>query len=303
MTFTRYAPAKINLTLEILGRRPDGYHELVSIMQAVSLHDTLTFAPGEAGELVLHGGSDEAPPTGDNLVLRAARALDEATGGGHGARITLKKRIPVGAGLGGGSSDAATTLRALNDMWGTRLADDALAEVAATIGSDVPFFLTGGTALVEGRGEFTTPLAPPPQLWLVLAKPSASLSTPAVYAEYARGPAPRAPEDSALRRVISGLGTELDAATAREKLISGWCNDLEAAAIRLCPEIGDIRARMREAGAFGTMVCGSGSAVFAVAADENHAYRVMENLEAAWAAVAHTVSLPMPVEESDKEAA
>jgi 4-diphosphocytidyl-2-C-methyl-D-erythritol kinase len=166
-------PAKINLGLEVTGRRPDGYHELVTIFQAISLADTLTVEP--ADELTLTC-SDPALATPDDLCLRAARALRAATGVRRGARLHLEKRIPAAAGLGGGSSDAAATLRLLSQLWGAGLPDDALASLAARLGADVPFFLNGPTALATGIGEQLEPLPPPAETWFVLIRPSIDLA-------------------------------------------------------------------------------------------------------------------------------
>ena len=158
-------PAKVNLTLEVLGKRSDGYHEIVSIMQTVSLFDSLTFSTDEELQIVTDVPELDAR---DNLVYRAARLLKERTGVSKGARIRLCKDIPVAAGLGGGSSDAAATLLGLEKLWGLHLAKEDLAALAAQLGSDVPFFLSGGTALAEGRGERISPLPSPPTSWLVL---------------------------------------------------------------------------------------------------------------------------------------
>ena len=159
-------PAKANLTLEVLGKRDDGYHEITSVMQAISLFDRLTISV--ADDLSL---KTDAPGLGtqDNLVYRAARLLKDRAGVSQGAEIHLCKSIPVAAGLGGGSSDAAAALLGLDRLWGLHLARDDLEELAAQLGSDVPFFLLGGTALAEGRGERVTPLPSPPTSWLVLA--------------------------------------------------------------------------------------------------------------------------------------
>ena len=165
------AYAKINVVLEVLGRRADGYHEICTILQAIGLFDELVCAP--AAELTL-----EAPPLPDaapNLVLRAAEALQEATGCQAGAAITLHKQIPVAAGLGGGSADAAATLVALNALWKLYLERDELARIAATLGTDVPFFLLGGTALATGRGEQLEALPDPLPRWLVLLLPTGTL--------------------------------------------------------------------------------------------------------------------------------
>ena len=162
------AYAKVNLTLEALGRRDDGYHDVVSVMQTVDLHDTLTFEPADGLELVC----DVPELAGcDNLALRAAWLLREHAGVSDGTRISMAKRIPVAAGLGGGSSDAAVTLVALNRLWGTGLQTGELSALAARLGSDVPFLLRGGTALVSGRGERVDPLPPANLEWFVIACP------------------------------------------------------------------------------------------------------------------------------------
>jgi 4-diphosphocytidyl-2-C-methyl-D-erythritol kinase len=172
------AHAKINLSLEVVGRRSDGYHELVSVMQAVSLHDELTASTDDD----LHLECDQPDLAGDgNLVLRAARLLHKTYDLQAGARLELRKIIPVAAGLGGGSSDAAAALIALDDLWELHLSDDELRLRAAELGSDVPFFLVGGTALAEGRGERVTPLPDPPTTWYVLSKPASGLSTAEVF--------------------------------------------------------------------------------------------------------------------------
>ena len=161
------APAKVNLVLEVLGKRPDGYHEISSIMQSVSICDSLSFE--SAKDLSLHCTMPELES--DNLVLKAARLLQQATDYHEGAKINLDKRIPPGTGLGGGSSDAATTLVALNHLWKLDLSFSQLLELAAKLGSDVPFFLYQGTALATGRGEEVTPL-PPSSLKFVMLLPN-----------------------------------------------------------------------------------------------------------------------------------
>ena len=160
------AYAKINLTLELLSKREDGYHEVRSILQTVDLADVLSV--DHALELTLEA---EVPALQleDNLVLRAARLLQRESGSSQGARLSLKKQIPITAGLGGGSSDAAATLVGLNALWGLGFDLERLSGIAAQLGSDVPFFIRGGTALVEGRGEMITSLPDPPEAWLVLA--------------------------------------------------------------------------------------------------------------------------------------
>jgi 4-diphosphocytidyl-2-C-methyl-D-erythritol kinase len=162
------AYAKVNLTLEVLGRRRDGYHDIASIVQTVDLYDSLTLALAEEISLVC----DRADlRSANNLAVRAAALLKERTGCTMGARIGLQKRIPVAAGLGGGSSDAAATLRGLNHLWRLDLSVEELMPLAAQLGSDVPFFLIGGTAMVHGRGERVRPLPPADLQWLVVLTP------------------------------------------------------------------------------------------------------------------------------------
>ena len=188
---TLKAPAKINLTLEVLGRRDDGYHDVASIMQTVDLFDTVSLEP--SADLSVEWDADQVAPQ-ENLALRAARLLKEATGAGGGARITVQKSIPISAGLGGGSSDAAAALAGLNRLWGTGLSTEELTPIAARIGSDVPFFLHGGAAMVAGRGEQVRPLPTPELNDIVLLSPAIDLpeKTAAVYgkltsASYTRG--------------------------------------------------------------------------------------------------------------------
>ena len=257
------APAKINLALEILGRRPDGFHEVASVIQAVGLYDELRVAPAET----LRFTCDRSALAGsDNLVVRAARALQVATGCRRGAELRLCKGIPVAAGLGGGSSDAATALVALNRHWRLGLPLVELSRIGATLGSDIPFFLAGPTAVVSGRGERVERLPPPPPGWVVLVRPRQPLSTAAVY--------------GALRpeSYSDGSGTRRLAAALRQGRAPDWATDLTnglaAAATQLCPAIKSIRSRLHDAGARHVQVSGSGPTVFALCASETAARRI-----------------------------
>ncbi len=169
---TRLAHAKLNLCLEIIGKRDDNYHDITSVIQAVDLHDTLTFAPAGDNTLTLECDDPTLAAEGDsNLVLKAAHLLQKTAGINSGAHITLHKEIPMSAGIGGGSSDAAGALLGLTELWNLRISKSDLAEMAAALGSDVPFFLEGPTALVEGRGERVTRIPSPPPGWAVLVCP------------------------------------------------------------------------------------------------------------------------------------
>lgn len=257
------APAKINLALEILGRRPDGFHEIASVIQAVGLYDELSVAPAET----LRFTCDRHALAGaDNLVVRAARALQNATGCRRGAELRLCKGIPVAAGLGGGSSDAAAALVALNQHWRLGLPLDELSRIGATLGADIPFFLAGPTALVSGRGERVERLPPPPPGWVVLIRPCQPLSTAAVY--------------GALRPdgYSDGRRARRLAAALRQRRTPDWATDLTnglaATAARLCPAIGVVHRRLHEAGAGHVQVSGSGPTVFALCASETAARRI-----------------------------
>jgi 4-diphosphocytidyl-2-C-methyl-D-erythritol kinase len=186
---TVFAPAKVNWYLELLGRRDDGFHQIETFMSTVSLFDTISFSVRQDAELKLrviqsHPTSGQPIPSGpDNLVLRAADAVraNSSAHGEQGFNILLQKKIPSAAGLGGASSDAAATIKAMNVLLGSPLKDEQLHGIAASIGSDVPFFLRGGTAFCEGRGEIISSVEVPAVQWIVIGKPSTGLSTPEVY--------------------------------------------------------------------------------------------------------------------------
>ncbi|MDD2182581.1 4-(cytidine 5'-diphospho)-2-C-methyl-D-erythritol kinase [Kingella sp. SNUBH-2017] len=182
------APAKLNLDLRITGRRADGYHELESIFTLIDLQDTLDIEPRDDGRIVLHTPLSDVPPEQD-LCVRAARALQNFSGCLKGADIRVEKRIPTGGGLGGGSSDAATVLMVLNRLWDLNLPSNTLQKIGLTLGADVPFFLFGQSAFARGIGEILTPLALPPQ-WYVLVRPNVHVATPKVFAH------PDLPRDS-----------------------------------------------------------------------------------------------------------
>jgi 4-diphosphocytidyl-2-C-methyl-D-erythritol kinase len=269
---TLTAAAKVNLALEVLGKRPDGYHELATVMQTVDLTDRLELE--DADELALTTSAPGVPADGDNLALRAAAAVREVAKVDRGVRIRLDKRIPVAAGLGGGSADAAAVLLALNRLWNLRWPLARLAEVAETLGMDVPFFLRGGVALGSGRGERLTALAGMPMA-LVLVNPGTPLSTAAVYgrvtpAMYSDG--------GRARTMIAALRTRKPARVA-----ASLYNGLEAAAAGVSPELQRIRAALVAAGALGAMMSGSGPTVFGVARSFEQARQIRARLtRASW---------------------
>lgn len=259
---TADCPAKINLGLEVVGRRADGYHELTTIMQAISPADTLTVEPADEVTLTC---SEPALATADNLCLRAAAALQAATGTRRGARLHLVKRIPVAAGLGGGSSDAAAALRLLNQLWGTGSTEEDLVALAAGLGADVPFFLNGPIALATGIGEVLEPLPSiRPSAWLVLLRPMLDVAekTARLYqaltpTDWSDGERTRA--QAARLRAGLGLDPALLVNAFRRPLLTEY------------PAVMAAELALRAAGATAVFPAGSGPTLVALCADEARA--------------------------------
>ncbi len=273
MTLRLEALAKVNRSLVVLGVRPDGYHELDTLFQTIDLSDELVVEEDDRLALSVVGSS--LPSDDRNLVLVAACSLAARTGARRGARFALTKRIPVGAGLGGGSADAAAALLGLNVLWDLGLSALELGQVAATVGSDVPFFLSGGRARGSGRGERIEMLSDLPDESLVLLVPPFGMATPDVYRELRAGPLgglpPIRPEE----------GRMPDR------------NDLEAAAERLRPELRSLRASLLSAGAVSARLSGSGSTLFGIFRSREAAERAAAELDSpggARAVVTRTVS-------------
>ena len=261
------ANAKVNLWLSVTATRPDGLHDIDTVFQSVGLHDTVVVEAAREGtfaaSMSLEGVAGPTPPADEDLVVRAARLIAARIGREPGARVRVIKRIPMGAGLAGGSADAAATLAALDELFDTRLGDDVLAEMGAALGSDVPFCLLGGTARGRGRGEILEEAQRGAPLWLILAMSAEPLATSAVYLrwddmELAPGP----PADAMLRALETG---------GPEDVASLLHNDLETAALSLRPELAAGKRALLDAGALGALVTGSGPTLFAVARDEAHA--------------------------------
>ena len=251
------AHAKLNVFLRVLGRRDDGYHDVETLLLPVSLADDVTVEPADELTLSLEGPAAEGVPDNDtNLALRAARALAAEAGGARppGARISIHKRIPVAAGLGGGSADAATTLLLLDELWGTGIGRDGLARAAADVGSDVPAMLLGEPAYVRGRGEIVEPVLLQTTTWVV--KPFAfGVSSADAYGWWDDGAA-TGPDPGALIAAAEVGNDEL--------LGSAVYNDLQAPVAARHPEITDTVAVFTEAGAHGAVMSGSGPTVVAL---------------------------------------
>ncbi|HXG92623.1 MAG TPA: 4-(cytidine 5'-diphospho)-2-C-methyl-D-erythritol kinase [Blastocatellia bacterium] len=243
--------AKINWTLDVLFKRPDGYHELRTIFQTVSLHEKLRITKTE-GEIEIICDDARVPTDETNLAHKAAVRLQQATGASAGARIEIVKRIPVAAGLGGGSSNAAATLLALARLWRVEIDRRALLRIATSLGSDVPFFLVGGTALGIGRGEEVYPLEETRCDNLLLVNPGFSVSTAEAYGRLTR------PREA---RIIPFT---LFAARSIHELPLAASNDLEQVVLAAHPEIAELKRRLESLGARRALMTGSGATVFAV---------------------------------------
>ncbi len=265
------APAKVNLYLEVLGRRPDGYHEIRTIMQAVSLYDELSFTVREDGQITLEAQGEGLPGPDENLVVRAARLLRERAGCALGASIALRKGIPIAAGLGGGSSDCAAALRTLNRLWGLGLPADELARLAAELGSDVPFFIRGGTSLCEGRGERVCGLNVSATFDYLLVMPGFPVSTAEVYGSL-HGALTRRSDVT----TIGMLRGALESGDV-ELLSANLYNDLQGPAFLLAPELHRIWRRLQSAGPrLGCptfMLSGSGGTLLGPIRASDHAWR------------------------------
>ncbi len=268
---TVQTPAKINPVLEVLGKRPDGYHELALVFQAVGLYDQLIFEKKATGiDLSVEGAAGLAADD-SNLIVKAAKLFSrEVLKNNDGVQITLHKEIPLAAGLGGGSSDAAATLRGLQWLFEAPVSEEKMHQMAAQLGSDVNFFLNGGTALGTGRGEIITPWKASALLWVILVKPSEGLSTPAVYQS---GKALITTGDKV--RELQKVWPKGSPASIAAHLFNG----LEPAAFYLRPELELIKQRLINEGALGVLLSGSGPTLFALAVHETEARKIASKFE------------------------
>lgn len=274
MRITVQAQAKINWALDILSRREDSYHEMDMLMQKIALSDEIRFETARWTTLTVNGHL--IANAGKNLIVRAANLLNEYMGEKRGVRITLSKRIPVRAGLGGGSADCAAALMALNDLWGFKLPAKTLKKLALSLGADVPYCMENDFCRVRGIGEDVQTLENAPKIPLVVACVSPGLSTQAVFSNFDE--AGDSPLNVPMEK-LCGCLTAGDFRAADE--ISG--NALEHAAIRLLPAVADTMERMRACGSLYTRMSGSGSAVFGVFETADKAREVAQKIEGATA--------------------
>jgi 4-diphosphocytidyl-2-C-methyl-D-erythritol kinase len=264
------APAKINLMLDVLHKRNDGYHEVEMIMTMVDLSDRLTMSELPRDTIIISSQAGYIPLDEKNLAFQAARLIKERYNVSTGVHIHLDKHIPVAAGLAGGSSDAAAALRGLNKLWKLGISDAELRVLGAELGSDVPFCITGGTALASGRGELLKPLPNPPQCWVILAKPPINVSTAEVYGrvkadQIAHHPSARQMENAirnaSFTEVCNALG-----------------NVLEDVTLKLYPEVEHLKNSMIRLGAEGVLMSGSGPTVFGLVSKEAKVPRIYNGL-------------------------
>jgi 4-diphosphocytidyl-2-C-methyl-D-erythritol kinase len=264
------APAKINLVLDVLRKREDGYHEVEMIMTMVDLADRISMEELPRDTIIISSQAGYIPLDEKNLAFQAARLIKERYGVTKGVYIHLDKRIPVAAGLAGGSSDAAATLRGLNRLWGLGISPYDLQVLGSELGSDVPYCVAGGTAIARGRGEKLEPIASPPQSWVVLAKPPINVSTADVYGRLNAGGIAEHPSVNRMRQALE------------QKDFAGICrglgNVLEEVTMALHPEVRQLKECMLRLGAEGVLMSGSGPTVFGLVSRQAKAQRVYNGL-------------------------
>jgi 4-diphosphocytidyl-2-C-methyl-D-erythritol kinase len=259
MAETYSSPAKINLFLKVLGKRPDGYHDIVSVVDIISLEDILRVEEGPEDLVIVEDDKHLLPSGPANTLYRAAMLLKETCNIGRGVRLFLEKNIPIGAGLGGPSSNAAAALKALVKLWGAPVSPGELLRLGSRIGADVPLFLHGKSCVIRGIGEQITPIKIP-LIWYVIVYPGIILHTKDVYGGL-RIPLTLAQNDIK-------LCWELDTVSDVVQMLE---NDLERVAFSLHPKIHTVKERLRKAGAIGSLMSGSGSSVFGVFENEGDA--------------------------------
>lgn len=256
--------AKINLTLDILGKRANGYHDVEMVMQTVSLFDLLIIDKCYGG-ISVKTNLHYLPDNDKNIAYKAAKAFFDYTHIRSSVKIMIHKNIPVAAGLAGGSGNAAAVLCAMDRLYGTMLSKEELFKLGASLGADVPYCIMGGTAIASGIGEILTPIEPLRKMPILLVKPPINISTAAIYEEIDSAKILRHPDTAAMRRSI--------AANDINAISDNLCNVMESVTEKQCPVIGGIKKKMRMNGAVGTLMSGSGPTVFGIFDDYNKAKR------------------------------
>ena len=262
------ARAKINLAIDVVGKRADGYHELKMIMQSLALHDTITLTKLQGAEIGISSNSTRMPIDETNIACKAAKFMMDTFSLRQGVHIDVYKRIPIAAGLAGGSSNAAAVLCGMNEMFELGLTKDKLAEIGKNLGADVPYCICGGTMLAEGIGDILTPLPQHPKTVVVLAKPHRGMSTPKVFGKFSRERVGESHPDFAT--ILSGLeASDVDKVSCG--IMSGMANVLESVTAAERPIINDIKTEFLRNGAKCALMSGSGPTVFAYFANETQA--------------------------------
>lgn len=260
------SPAKVNLLLKVVSRRPDGYHNLVSIVDIISLYDVIHLQPVQENVVTVKDRENVLPDGASNTIYRAIMVLKEKYNVSSGVRVYVEKNIPIGSGLGGPSSNAATVLKEMASIWGLSIGDDTLREIGATIGADVPLFLYGKPCIMRGIGDRISPIALP-LLWYVIVYPKVLISTRDVY--------------GALKIVLRKNQNDVKLMgkfnTFRD-ISAILVNDLESVGIKMCPAIQTIKDRLMEAGSAGALMSGSGSSVFGIFENEEKAQEASASL-------------------------
>lgn len=271
MKYTQKAPAKINLAIDVLRKRPDGFHDVIMIMQSIALYDTIKLKPVHGGKITVTSNSRCIPEGSTNIAYKTAEFLRNKYNVKDGAEIYIEKNIPVSAGLAGGSTDAAAVLNLLDKAWSLKLTKTEILEAAKRLGSDVPFCVSGGTALAEGLGEKLTPLKAMPESYILLAKPDIDISTQEVYEGIDMEEILERPDIDAMIRAINE--------GSLHKIGENLSNVLEYVTVKKCPLISDIKAKLMEYGALGSVMSGSGPTVFGLFDDQSLAYNAYDHIK------------------------
>lgn len=267
MRKTVISPAKVNLYLKVLSKRPDGYHNILSVVDIISLCDTVHIQDTENDEIIVCDDQGILPRGEGNTVFRAARLLKEAAAVRRGVRIDIEKRIPIGSGLGGPSTNAATVLKELSTLWGLGLNKEDQCRIGSMVGADVPLFIHGKSCVMEGIGDIVNPVELP-FMWYLIVYPNIAISTRLVY--------------EGLKIVLTKKENDIKLMSNFKKIgdiTSILENDLEYTGITMCPQIGAIKNRLKEAGALGSLMSGSGSSVFGIFENREDARKASSAVE------------------------
>ena len=271
MEIVKMAPAKINLGLDVVRKREDGYHEVKMVMQTLNLYDRLTFRDNNSGLVTISSNMTQAPATEDNIIYKACQLIKKEYGISSGIDVQLEKNIPVAAGMAGGSTDAAATLVALNEMFDLGLSRDVLMELGVKIGADVPYCIMQGTALSEGIGEILTPLCPMPKCYIAIAKPEVGVSTKWVYQNLDAAGLKNHPD---IDKMVEAINTG-----DLKGIVDTMENVLETVTIPAYPQIESIKQAMINSGAAGALMSGSGPTVFGIFEEKAAAEAVTHSLK------------------------